>query len=156
MFFHGICSNFVTQRPPKVTVAYKLKKILSSCKLLFGQCFYHRNRIKLEQELITDKSNKAAKVWLGEEMDLLGYLQEHRTQRGSCSPKAYLSIVVMAHEKWNLGALYMTCRQNNRSESLLPSVVLIAYTTSLREDYMNLVSFRDFLKLLSWLSPESY
>lgn len=34
-----------------------------SPKLLFLSVFYHSNRIKLEQELITDKIKHAAKVW---------------------------------------------------------------------------------------------
>lgn len=112
-----------------------------------------------DREPTTDQSNNTAKVQLHEPMNLLGLItriwvtdtSRNRDISGSCVTESPRQPVWQLRRSWHLEVRHMTCR----SESIFSAGTTL-YTRWDARGLVNLLSFRDFLRLLSCLLFESW
>lgn len=77
-----------------------------------------------------------------------GYLQEHGWLKRQPHHQKLTPAGVTVHKSWNPGALCMASRKPSMLECLLSSVALTVYITSGREELVNQLCFRNFLRLV--------
>lgn len=100
---------------------------------------------------MTDQSNDITKIQLGKPMRLLKLLLELLIGITYAAHPAW----VMTHESCNFVALCTSCHQVNRLKSLYYTVCLALLPVQAygERGLCNLVSFRDFLRVMSCLLP---